>query len=124
MQGKIHCDNTASLTIIVEKTFKWNTGLYLVDFVDFGETLDSVDQELLSKILKNYGINEKITRKILVFYHCFKARVFHDGDVTDPYGTSTGVCPWCKLSPLLFLVALNWATLQALGTETGIQLTQ
>ena len=61
---------------------------------------------------------------IRVFYDDFQARVLHDGDMTEPYSMSTGVCQGCLLSPLLFLLALDWVSRQALGdNETGIQFT-
>ena len=53
--------------IIVEQTLEWNTGLYLV-FVDFEKAFDSVDREVLWKILRHYGISEKIMRMIRVFW--------------------------------------------------------
>ena len=51
------CDQTATM-IIVGQTLEWSTELYLF-FVDFEKAFDSVDQEVLWKILRYYGITEK-----------------------------------------------------------------
>ena len=75
-------------------------------------------------ILWHYGIPEKIVRMIPVSYDGFQARVLHDGDMTEPFSMSTGIQQGCLLSPLLFLVVLDWVSCQALGdNEEGIQLT-
>ena len=49
------CDQIATLRIIVEQTLEWNTGLYMV-FVDFEKAFDSIDGEVLWKILRHYGV--------------------------------------------------------------------
>ena len=44
--------------------------------------------------------------------------------MTEPYNIKTGVRQRCLLSPLLFLVALDWVAWQAFAVnDTGIQLT-
>ena len=53
------CDQIATLTIIVEQTLEWNTGLYMV-FVNFEEAFDSIDREVLWKILRHYGVPEDL----------------------------------------------------------------
>ena len=117
------CDQIATLRIIVEQTLEWNTGLYMV-FVDFEKAFDSIDREVLWKILRHYGIPEKIVKMIRVFYDGFQARVLHEGEMTESFSMSTGVRQWCLLSPLFFLVAQDWVSRQAFGNnKTGIQFT-
>ena len=117
------CDQIATLRIIVEQTLEWNTGLYVV-FVDFEKAFDSVDREVLWKILRHYGVPEKIVRMIKVFYNDFQARVLHEGEMTGSFSMNTGVRQGCLLSPLLFLMALDWVSRQAFGdNKTGIQFT-
>ena len=104
------CDQIATLRIIVEQTMEWNTGLY------------SIDREVLWKILRHYGVPEKIVRMIRVFYDGFQAKVLHEGEMTESFSMSTGVHQGCLLSPLLFLVALDWVLRQAFGdNKTRIQ---
>ena len=108
-KGRSCCDKIATLRIIVEHTLEWNTGLYMV-FVDFEKAFDSIDREVLWKILRHYGIPEKTVRMIQIFYDGFQARVLHEGEMTESFSMSTGVRQGCLLSPLLFLVAQGWVS--------------
>ena len=115
------CDQIATLRIIVEQTLEWNTSLYMV-FIDFEKAFDSIDRNTLWKILRHYGVPEKIIKMIQVFYVGFQANVLHEGDMTEAFEMTTGVRQGCLLSPLLFLVALDWEARQAFGdNNTGIQ---
>ena len=86
------CDQIATLGIIVEETLEWNTGLYMV-FVDFEKAFDFIDREVLWKILRHYGVPEKIARMIRVFYDGFQARVLleHDRVLRHEHWGSPGV---------------------------------
>ena len=102
---------------------EWNTGLYMV-FVDFEKAFDSLDREVLWKILRHNGVPEKIVRMIRIFYDGFQARVLNEGEMTGSFSMNTGVRQGCLLSPLLFLVALDRVSRQAFGdNKTGIQFT-
>ena len=46
------CDQKALLRTIVEQTLEWNTRLYMV-FVDFEKAFDSIDREVVWKILRH-----------------------------------------------------------------------
>ena len=48
-------DQITTLRIIIEQSLEWNTGLYMV-FLDFEKAFDSIDREMLWKILRHYGI--------------------------------------------------------------------
>ena len=117
-------DQIATLRIIVVQTMAWNTGLYMV-FADFQKAFDSLDREVLWKILHHYVVPEKIVRMIRVFYDGFQARVLHEGEMTAwSFSINTGVRQGCLLSPLLFLLALDWVSRQAFGdNKTRIQFT-
>ena len=86
--GRSCCDQITALRIITEQSFEWNTGLYMV-FVDFEKAFDSIDREMLWKILKHYGIPVKIVRMIQVLYDGFQARVLHEGRMTEPFDMKT-----------------------------------
>ena len=117
------CDQIATLRIIIEQTLEWNQTLYMV-FVDFEKAFDSLDRETLWKILRHYGIPDKIVKMIKLFYEDFQARVLHEGEATEPFEMKTGVRQGCMLSPLLFLLVLDWVNKQAFGEKkTGIQWT-
>jgi len=60
------CDQIVTLGIIVERSLEWNTGLYMV-FDDFERAFDSVDCDMLWRILRHYGVPEKIAKMIRSF---------------------------------------------------------
>ena len=72
--------------------------------------------------MRHYGIPPKIVTMIQVLYDCFQAWVFHEGRMTEPLEMKTKVRQRCILSPILFLVSLDWVTMQAYGeNKTGVQ---
>lgn len=113
------CDQIATLRIVIEQSLEWNSGLYIT-FVDF----DSVDHSAFWSLLRHYGVPEKIDRMIKVMYDGFEASVIHEGTTTQGFKVKTGVKQGCLLSPLLFLVSLDWVTRESFGNKkTGIQWT-
>jgi len=53
-------DQITKLRIILEQSLEWNSPLY-INFVDYEKAFDSVDRQTLWKLLRHYGIQEKIT---------------------------------------------------------------
>ena len=66
---------------------------------------------------------DKMATIIRVLYEGFSAQMVHNGQKTQPLNMRTGVRQCCLLSPLLFLVALNWVTRTAFDRKRGIQWT-
>ena len=120
-RGRSCTDQIATLRIIVEQSVEWQSSVYIC-FVDFAKAFDSVNREVLWKLLRYYGVPEKITNLIRKFYEGFKAQIVHSGLLTESFEMLTGVRQGCLLSPLLFLVVLDWVSKQAFGTSArGIQ---
>ena len=116
-------DQIATLRIIVEQTIEWSSPLYLL-FVDFEKAFDSVDREAMLRILRHYGIPDKIINMLKVQYRGFTCQVLHGGTMTEPIEVKTGVRQGCLLSPLLFLVVLDWVSKNAYeGKRLGLQWT-
>ena len=65
----------------------------------------------------------KVVTIIRACYEGFSAQVLHNGQRTQPLNMRTGVRQACLLSPLLFLVALDWVTKTAFNRKGGIQWT-
>ena len=76
-------------------------------FVDFEKAFDSLDREAMRRILRRNGIPNKIVN-MKVQYQGFTCQVPHGGTMTEPIEIKTGVRQGCLLSPLLFLVVLDW----------------
>ena len=85
----------------------------MVDFVDFKKAFDLVFREALCKILKSYGIPEKIVRLIRYLYYGFECAVLHEGSYSSFFLLEIGVKQSCLLLGSLFVVIIDW-----LMTET------
>ena len=116
-------DQIATLRIILEQSMEWNSPL-LVNFVDFEKAFDSVDRETLWKLMRHYGIPEKIVTLTRKMYEGSSCRVIHNGEMTVPFEVKTGVRQGCLLSPFLFILAIDWMMREVTaGRQNGIQWT-
>ena len=106
-QNRSCTDQIATLRIIVEQSLEWNSPLYIL-FIDYEKAFDSVDRETLWKLLRHYGIPNKITNLIKNSYNEMSCRVVHGGQLTDSFQVRTGVRQGCLLSPFLFLLVIDW----------------
>ena len=107
--GRSCAEQIATLRIIIEQSIEFQTSLYL-NFVDFEKAFDSIDHQVLWALLRHYGLPEKFIRIIQLFYNNFRCQVIHAGTLTEPFRVTTGLRQGCLLSPLLFLVVLDWGT--------------
>ena len=82
-------DQIATLRIIVEQTIE-SSPLYLL-FVDFEKAFDSLDREVMWRILRHYGIPNKIINMLKVQYQGFTCQVLHGGTLTEPIEVKAGV---------------------------------
>jgi hypothetical protein len=72
-----------------------------VNFVDFEKAFDSVFSEALWKVLREYGIPEKIINMIKALYEGFECAVIHEGNLSAYFPVETGVKQSCLLSGLV-----------------------
>ncbi|VDP31522.1 unnamed protein product [Schistosoma margrebowiei] len=100
-------DQIATLRIIVEQSVEWNSSLY-INFIDYEKALDSVDRRRLWKLLRHYGVPEKIVNIIRNSYDGLQCKVVHGGQLTDAFQVRTRVRQGCLLSPFLFLLVVDW----------------
>ena len=76
-------DQNATLRIIVKQSIEWSSPLYFL-FVDFEKAFDSLDREDIWRILRHYGITDKIINMLKVQYQGFTCQVLHGGTTTKP----------------------------------------
>ncbi|KAK7112952.1 hypothetical protein V1264_012324 [Littorina saxatilis] len=116
-------DQIASLRIIVEQSLEWNSPLY-INFIDYEKAFDSVDRETLWKLLRHYGVPEKLISLVQHTYQDMNCRVAHAGQLSDSFDVRTGVRQGCLLSPFLFLLVIDWIMkTTTAGRNNGIQWT-
>jgi hypothetical protein len=83
-------DQIASLRIIIEQSAEWKSPLY-VNSIDYVKSFDSMDRETLWKILRHYGITEKLIFLIRNTYYGMTYRVAHAGQMLESFYVKTGV---------------------------------
>ncbi|VDP32577.1 unnamed protein product [Schistosoma margrebowiei] len=116
-------DQIATLWIIVEQSTEWNSSLY-TNFIDYEKALDSVDRTTLWKLLRHYGVPQKIVNTIQDSYDELNCKIVHERQLTDSFKVKTGVREGCLLSPFLFLLVIDWIMEKSIFEEKcGIQWT-
>ena len=105
--GRSCTDQIFVLRQILEQSREWNTPLY-INFLDIEKAFDSIHRDSLWKILRYYGIPRKLVNVIKMLYQDFSSQVICNTEVTDAFQITTGVKQGCILSPLLFVLGINW----------------
>ncbi|VDP56998.1 unnamed protein product [Schistosoma margrebowiei] len=100
-------DQIATLWIIVEQSIEWKSSLY-INFIDYEKAFDSVDRTTLWKLLRHYGVPQKIVNIIQSSYDGLHCKIVHGGQLTKSFEVKTGVRQCCLLSPFLFLLVIDW----------------
>ncbi|VDP42148.1 unnamed protein product [Schistosoma curassoni] len=75
---------------------------------DYEKPFDRVDRTTLWKLLRHYGVPQKIVNIIQNSYDGLNCKIVHEGQVTDSFEVKTGVRQGCLLSPFLFLLVIDW----------------
>ncbi|VDP79530.1 unnamed protein product [Schistosoma curassoni] len=99
-------DQIATLRIIVEQSIQWNSSLY-INFIDYEKAFDGVDRTIVWKLLRHYGVPEKIVNIIQNSYDGLNRKIMRRGQLTDSFEVKTGVRQCCLLSPFLFLLVID-----------------
>ncbi|VDP59445.1 unnamed protein product, partial [Schistosoma curassoni] len=116
-------DQIAILRIIVEQSIEWNSSLY-INFIDYEKAFDSVDRTTLWKLLRHYGVPQKIVDIIQNSYDGLHCKIVHGGQLTKSIEVKTGVRKGCLLSPFLFLLLIDWIMKTSISEgKHGIQCT-
>ncbi len=119
-KGRGCIDQIFTLRNIIESCAEWNIPLH-INFVDFQKAFDSIHRNTLWKILRSYGIPTKLVTIISKFYENFQACVAVDNKTTEFFKIGTGVRQGCILSPILFLLVIDWVMRQTNNRPRGLQ---
>ena len=77
-------------------------------FIDFCAAFDSVDREMMCKIMKHYGLPQKVVNVIRNSYEGFKCCVKAEGEKGQMFDVKTGVRQGDVWSPILFGLVINY----------------
>jgi sorting nexin-29 len=114
--GKSCTDQIFTLRQILEQSVEWNSCVY-VNFIDFEKAFDSIHRESLWKILRHHGIPQKIVNVIRTLYINPNCRVVCGNNLTESFLVRTGVKQGCLLSPILFVLAMEWVLKETLKEQ-------
>lgn len=117
--GRSCTDHINTLRIIVEQSNEWQSPLHLL-FVDFERAFDSLDRNMMWNVLASYGVPEKLLAIIQSMYRDATCRVAHRGQLGREFNVASGVKQGCILSPLLFLLVLDWVMSKVNNSPRGI----
>ncbi|CAN0553799.1 unnamed protein product, partial [Ectocarpus sp. 8 AP-2014] len=112
-------DHINTLRIIVEQSNEWQTPVHLL-FVDFERAFDSLDRDMMWTVLGSFGIPDKLLVIIQSMYRDATCRVAHRGILGREFNVASGVKQGCILSPLLFLLVLDWVMGKVNNSPRGI----
>lgn len=105
--GRSTTDMMFAVRQLLEKCREQHQELHLV-FVDLVKAFDSVNREVLWELLLRIGIPSKIVNIIRSFHQDMEARVFVDGEMTEPFEVSSGLRQGCILAPTLFILFFSF----------------
>ena len=110
-------DQIFTLRQIIEKCVAGNANI-IINFIDFQKAFNSVQRTVVWSILAHYGIPEKIIGIIKGMYKESRCTVRVEGRIGEWFQIVTGVRQGCILSPMLFLLTIDWVMRRS--TEKGI----
>ena len=114
-------EQTFTLRNIIEQSLEWNASLYLC-FIDYQKAFDSIHQDTLWKIMKQYGVPPKFVKLVRMFYTDVKCSVISGGGLTNWFEVKSGVKQGCCMSGFLFLLVIDWIMAKAVkDNNTGIK---
>ena len=83
-----------------------------------------MDREILWKLLRHYGVPDKIISLIRCTYKDLSCKIARAGQLSASFEVKTGVCQGCLLSPFLFFLVIDWIMkTTTTGRNNGIQWT-
>ena len=80
-----------------------------------------VDRKMIWKVLKHYGLPDKIVNLIQNLYKDTTCQVIHNNKMTEPFQVNTGVRQGCLLSPIIFSLIIDWVMKETTKIPRGIQ---
>ncbi|XP_062609354.1 uncharacterized protein LOC134271119 [Saccostrea cucullata] len=91
---------------------------------DFEKAFDSVDRKVIWKLLQHYGTPPTFINLIQQLYDEATCQVIHNGKLTEAFEVQTGVRQDYLLSPMIFLVVVDWIMRETTkDSKTGVQWT-
>jgi len=120
--GRSCIDQIATLRIKLEHSLEWQSPVY-INFIDFKKAFDMIDRSTLWRKMMHYWIPLKIVSITRSLYNGMTCQVIHNNDLSSPFTVTTGVRQGCLLSPMFFLLVVDWVLNQTMDQPRGLQWT-
>ena len=105
--GRSTTDQIFTLRQIFEISWEYAKDVFGC-FVDLEKAYDRVPRDKLWGVLQEYGIDGHLLMAIKSFYQQSEVCVRVNGKRSQPFNVGVGLRQGCVLSPLLFIVYMNW----------------
>ena len=116
-------DMIFSVRQVQEKAIEQYRDLYIV-FIDFRKAFDTVDRELLWKVLRAFGCPEHLVDMVRLFHDGAEGRVAVAGRESEKFNITHGTKQGCVLAPTLFSLFLTVVLLKmSMEIENGVHIT-
>jgi hypothetical protein len=93
--GRGCIDQIFSLRMIIEQSLEWKVPVY-INFIDFSKAFDSIHRESLWRIIRSYGVPDKLVRLIKTFYDNYVCCIALDNNsMSENFNITTGVRQGC-----------------------------
>ena len=125
-QNGFHTDRSTAAHILalrrLVKELKNHQKEAVLLFIDFKKAFDSIDRNVMFKILEAYGIPPEIVEAIRIMYTNTSATVITPEGLTDFFTINTGVLQSDPLAPFLFIICIDFALCKAIDQSGSITL--
>ena len=118
-RGRSCGDQIFVLRNIIEQSVEWRRQL-IVNFIDFKKAFDSLHRASMWNILRSYGLPIKIINVIKLLYDGSTSCVRVGGTNTESFEITSGVKQGDVLSPVLFILVVDWIMRRVVEDEDGI----
>ena len=105
--GRSTTDQIFTLKQIFEESWEYGKDLFAW-FIDLEKAYDRVSRNKLWKVLREYGVDGQLLRAIKSFYCRPNVCVWVNNKQSKPFHVGVELRQGCVLSPLLFIVYMNW----------------
>ena len=105
--GRSTLSQIFALRCVIEEISHCNRDVAFV-FIDFSKVFDSVDREMMFKILSLYGIPTQIIDAIKILYTETSATVLSPDGETSPFDICAGILQGDTLAPFLFIIVVDY----------------